>query len=103
PLRADPLEVVAHAHVQDRLVLGGVRGPAQEVQLPQHVEEHRAGHVLPEALLQAQSLGEYVAGSMLLDVLRELSLLGRPSDPAKDETILDMSVGYDLEGIRSER
>jgi putative selenate reductase len=50
-----------------------------------------------------ESLHEYVAGSMLVDILRELNLLGRPSDPAKDETILDMSVGYDLEGIRSER
>jgi putative selenate reductase len=50
-----------------------------------------------------ESLHEYVAGSMLVDILREVNLLGRPSDPAKDDTILDMSVGYDLEGIRSER
>jgi putative selenate reductase len=50
-----------------------------------------------------ESLHEYVAGAMLVDILREVNLLGRPSDPAKDETILDMSVGYDLEGIRSER
>lgn len=50
-----------------------------------------------------QSLHEYVAGSMLVDVLRELNLPGQPSDPGKNATILDMSVGYDLEGIRSER
>jgi putative selenate reductase len=54
-----------------------------------------------QELRLAESLREYVAGSMLLDVLRELNLLGRPSDPGKDATILDMSVGYDLAGIRS--
>lgn len=48
-----------------------------------------------------ESLREYVAGSMLLDILREVNLLGRPSDPAKDATILDMSVGYDLAGVRT--
>ena len=48
------------------------------------------------------SLREYVAGSMLIDILKEVNLLGRPSDPDKDDTILDMSVGYDLQGIRSE-
>jgi putative selenate reductase len=46
------------------------------------------------------SLREYVAGSMLLDVLRQTDLLG-PRDRRADETILDMSVGYGLEGIRS--
>jgi putative selenate reductase len=48
-----------------------------------------------------ESLREYVAGSMLLDVLREARLLGRPPDRAKDATILDMSVGYNLAGIRT--
>jgi len=48
-----------------------------------------------------ESLREYVTGSMLLDVLQEVNLLGRPSDIDKQDTILDMSVGYDLEGIRS--
>jgi putative selenate reductase len=50
-----------------------------------------------------ESLHEYVAGSMLVDILREVNLPGRPWDPGKDDTILDMSVGYDLQGIRSER
>lgn len=45
------------------------------------------------------SLREYVAGSMLLDVLRAENVLG--GDPREQETILDMSVGYDLAGIRS--
>ena len=34
-----------------------------------------------QELRLAESLREYVAGSMLLDMLRELNLLGRPSDP----------------------
>jgi putative selenate reductase len=49
-----------------------------------------------------ESLREYVKGSMLLDILCEVNLLGRPSDVQKQDTILDMSVGYDLAGIRSE-
>jgi putative selenate reductase len=48
-----------------------------------------------------ESLREYVAGSMLVDILREMNLLGRPSDLEKQDTILDMSVGYDLAGIRT--
>jgi putative selenate reductase len=48
-----------------------------------------------------QSLREYVAGSMLVDVLKHTNLLGQPSDGLKQDTILDMSVGYDLAGIRS--
>jgi putative selenate reductase len=47
------------------------------------------------------SLREYVAGSMLLDVLRATRLTGAPPDPGVHDTILDMSVGYDLAGIRS--
>jgi putative selenate reductase len=48
-----------------------------------------------------ESLREYVKGSMLIDVARAEGLLGRPDDPAHDDTILDLSVGYDLAGIRS--
>jgi putative selenate reductase len=48
-----------------------------------------------------ESLREYVAGSMLIDILKEVNLLGRPADPDNDDTIFDMSVGYDLAGIRS--
>ena len=54
-----------------------------------------------QELRLAASLREYVKGSMLLDVLREINLLGQPSDPEKDQTILDMSVGYDLAGIQA--
>jgi putative selenate reductase len=54
-----------------------------------------------QELLLADSLGEYVKGSMLVDVLRAADVLGRPEESARDDTILDMSVGYDLAGIRS--
>jgi putative selenate reductase len=54
-----------------------------------------------QELRLAESLQEYVTGSMLVDVLREVNLLGRPSDLDKAETIFDMSVGYDLAGVRS--
>ena len=50
-----------------------------------------------------ESLREYVKGSMLVDVLREAGALGPGPSPGRDETIFDMSVGYDLEGIRSPR
>ena len=46
---------------------------------------------------------EYVKGSMLVDILRAAEVLGPPPAPGRDETIFDMSVGYDLAGIRSER
>jgi putative selenate reductase len=48
-----------------------------------------------------ESLREYVAGSMILDVLRAENLGGGPSDVARQATVLDMSVGYDLAGIRT--
>jgi putative selenate reductase len=54
-----------------------------------------------QELRLAQSLHEYVKGSMLIDVARAEGLLGRPDDPARDEPVLDMSVGYDLAGVRS--
>ncbi len=54
-----------------------------------------------QELRLAESLREYVKGSMLIDVARAEALLGRPDDPARDDTVLDMSVGYDLAGVRS--
>ncbi len=52
-----------------------------------------------------QSLREYVKASMLVDILREENILGLPEEaiPARTATIYDMSVGYDLKGIQSER
>lgn len=49
------------------------------------------------------SLAEYVKGSMLIDALRQAAPAGLALEPAKSETVLDLSVGYDLAGIRSPR
>ena len=54
-----------------------------------------------QELRLAASLREYAKGSMLVDVARARGLLGRPDDPLRDEPVLDLSVGYDLAGIRS--
>ena len=48
------------------------------------------------------SLKEYVGAAMLIEILKAAGIpAGAP--PAKLETLFDMSVGYGLEGIRSER
>ncbi|HTS66717.1 MAG TPA: hypothetical protein VMH28_32055 [Candidatus Acidoferrales bacterium] len=47
-----------------------------------------------------QSLREYVKAAMFLEILRASGLLGEGIPP---ETVFDMSVGYNLEGLRSER
>jgi putative selenate reductase len=54
-----------------------------------------------QELLLAESLREYVAGSMLVDVLRQTGLLGGRVAAGQQETLFDMSVGYDLAGVRS--
>jgi len=54
-----------------------------------------------QELRLGESLLEYVKGSMLIDVARAEGLLGRPDDPSRDEAVLDLSVGYDLAGVRS--
>ena len=48
-----------------------------------------------------QSLEEYVKGSMLIEILAASGVLGLA--PGAERTIFDMSVGYDLAGIQSER
>ncbi len=48
-----------------------------------------------------QSLDEYVKGAMLIEMLAASGRL--ELTPGFERTLFDMSVGYDLEGIRSER
>src|SRR6185312_8421108 len=48
-----------------------------------------------------QSLEEYVKASMLIEILVESGVLGLA--PGAGRTIFDMSVGYDLEGIKTDR
>ncbi len=50
-----------------------------------------------------QSLREYVSAAMFLHILRHSGLLGEQFAGGTDNTIFDMSVGYNLEGIRSPR
>src|SRR5262249_8829907 len=49
-----------------------------------------------------KSLREYVAGSMLIEILRHAGIPGPEAAGEAGDTVLDMSVGYDLEGIRSQ-
>jgi putative selenate reductase len=48
-----------------------------------------------------QSLREYVGAVMLIEILKASKLLGEDFSPG--EVVFDMSVGYNLEGIRSPR
>jgi putative selenate reductase len=50
-----------------------------------------------QELRLSESLSEYVAGSMLVDMLRAEGVVGA----GRMETLYDMSVGYDLAGIQS--
>ena len=49
-----------------------------------------------------QSLREYVGAAMLIEILKAAGIPGG-APPDKLETLFDMSVGYGLEGIRSDR
>lgn len=66
-----------------------------------------AGHVgynveWSQELKLQQSLVEYVASSMLIDILRHTDLVGfGDAKESATETIFDFSVGYDLKGISS--
>ncbi len=54
--RADPGEVVAHAHVEDGLVARRVVRPPEEALSPRRVDQHRALDGLAQALREAQLL-----------------------------------------------
>jgi len=49
------------------------------------------------------SLREYVGAAMLIEILKAAGIPGEGMPADKLETLFDMSVGYGLEGIRSER
>jgi len=50
-----------------------------------------------------QSLREYVGAAMFIEILKASKLLGEDFCPGATDTIFDMSVGYNLDGIRSAR
>ena len=53
-----------------------------------------------QELKLAESLAEYVKGAMLIEMLRASGLV--PLEDGFDSVVFDMSVGYDLAGIRSD-
>ena len=79
--RPDAGQVVADAHVQDRVLLEDVGRLAEEVRVLQHVDEHGAGHVLAQALLQAQLLAP-------LDVVADGG--GVDAGPRDHEPVVDL-------------
>src|SRR6185312_13054798 len=54
-----------------------------------------------QELRLAESLREYVAGWMLVRILRELDPLGLGAAAALSEPVFELSVGYDLKGLQS--
>jgi putative selenate reductase len=54
-----------------------------------------------QELRLADSLREYVAGWMLVRILRELDPLGLGAAAAAAEPVFELSVGYDLKGLKS--
>jgi putative selenate reductase len=55
-----------------------------------------------QELRLADSIREYVAGWMLIRMLRELDLLGfGPTAAAQAEPVFELSVGYDLAGLKN--
>lgn len=59
-----------------------------------------------QELLLEESLREYVKASMIVDILKHwlfLSGSGNSFRPQQFDTIFDLSVGYNLEGIQSEK
>jgi len=77
-----------------------------ELKIPRPcIDVHNVGYNVEwsQELKLEQSLREYVGAAMALEILKASNLLGDELPVSKRETILDMSVGYNLEGISSPR
>ena len=77
-----------------------------ELKIPRPcIDAHNIGYNIEwsQELKLEQSLQEYVAGSMLIEILQASGFPDLDALPEKTETIFDMSVGYDLAGISSPR
>lgn len=77
-----------------------------ELKIPRPcIDAHNIGYNIEwsQELKLEQSLREYVAASMLIDILKSSGMAGVEQSPEKSQTILDMSVGYDLAGISAPR
>jgi len=77
-----------------------------ELKIPRPcIDVHNVGYNVEwsQELKLEQSLREYVGAAMAIEILKASNLLGDEFPASKRETILDMSVGYNLEGISSPR
>ena len=77
-----------------------------ELKIPRPcIDAHNIGYNIEwsQELKLEQSLREYVAGSMLIDILKSSGMTDLEGSPEKTQTIFDMSVGYDLAGISTPR
>ncbi|MGB7623614.1 MAG: glutamate synthase [Terriglobia bacterium] len=77
-----------------------------ELKIPRPcIDVHNIGFNIEwsQELKLEQSLHEYVAGSMLIDVLKSSGMADVEGSSEKTQTIFDMSVGYDLAGISTPR
>lgn len=75
-----------------------------ELEIPRPcIDMHNVGYNVEwsQELRLEQSLEEYVKASMLIRMLEESGVV--EVEPGFGDVVYDMSVGYDLEGIRSER
>jgi len=105
-----------HAQMLQNIVLGWLGGARivelKTVQILDELEIPRpcidAANVTyniewSQELKLEQSLREYVSAAMFLEILKASGLLGDDFPSVLGDTIFDMSVGYNLEGIRSPR
>ena len=77
-----------------------------ELEIPRPcIDAHNIGYNVEwsQELKLEQSLDEYVAAWMALHILREIDPQGRRAVVSEDPFVFDMSVGYDLAGIQSDR
>lgn len=77
-----------------------------ELKIPRPcIDVHNVGYNVEwsQELKLELSLREYVGAAMALEIIKASGLLGEEFPASKRETILDMSVGYSLEGISSPR
>jgi putative selenate reductase len=115
---SSPLGPAAGPHVQmaQNIVLAWLAGSRilelktvqinDELNIPRPcIDVHNIGFNIEwsQELKLEHSLREYVAASMLIDILQASGPANLEFSPGEARTIFDMSVGYDLKGISSPR
>ncbi len=115
---ATPLGPAAGPHTQmaQNIIMGWLGGSRiielKTIQVLDKLEIHRPCMDIPNLGFNVEwsqelplelSLREYVAASMLIDIFRHTRLLGEEIPLSRYDTVFDMSVGYDLKGISSDK